>query len=208
MAGSTGRLTSVGTNGPGGRTARVREHVEITAIELFDRDGYESVTVRDIARAAGVAERTVYRHFPAKQALVLGDSAAEFDRFVAELDAAPPDLPPTAAFLHAARSRMPGAARNPIEVARIRLLESTPELRTAWSEALERWEPALAAVLSRRRGLPAPDAATLLAAALLVRAHRHLTVTWTGAGTFERHYRDGLALLATGIDTCPARRPG
>lgn len=37
---------------------------------LFERDGYPGVTMKDIARAAGVAPATVYLHFPGKASIV------------------------------------------------------------------------------------------------------------------------------------------
>lgn len=37
---------------------------------LFQRDGYAGVTMKDIARAAGVAPATVYLHFPSKAKIV------------------------------------------------------------------------------------------------------------------------------------------
>lgn len=39
------------------------------AVRLFVIKGFESTTIKDIARDAGVAEGTLYRHFPSKEAL-------------------------------------------------------------------------------------------------------------------------------------------
>ena len=41
------------------------------AAKLFRERDFESVTVRDIAEAAGVGERTFFRYFPSKESLVL-----------------------------------------------------------------------------------------------------------------------------------------
>ncbi len=40
--------------------------------EIASADGFEQVVIRDLASAAGVSERTVYRHFPDRQALLDG----------------------------------------------------------------------------------------------------------------------------------------
>lgn len=41
-----------------------------TAWELFEREGYAAVTMERIAEAADVAKGTLYKHFPAKDALL------------------------------------------------------------------------------------------------------------------------------------------
>jgi AcrR family transcriptional regulator len=41
-----------------------------TAWELFEREGYAAVTMERIAEAADVAKGTLYKHFPAKEALL------------------------------------------------------------------------------------------------------------------------------------------
>ena len=51
------------------------------ALDLFESEGFDAVTVNDIARAAGVASSTVYRQFESKESIVLGDEHdAEIDR--------------------------------------------------------------------------------------------------------------------------------
>ena len=41
------------------------------ARRLFGRKGYDGTTTRDLAQAAGVAEGTVFRHFPNKKAILI-----------------------------------------------------------------------------------------------------------------------------------------
>ncbi|MFI5897493.1 TetR/AcrR family transcriptional regulator [Actinoplanes sp. NPDC051513] len=52
------------------KKARTRRLIADTAARLFAEQGYEQVTVREIARAAEVAEQTVYNYFPTKEQLV------------------------------------------------------------------------------------------------------------------------------------------
>ncbi|MFH8250240.1 helix-turn-helix domain-containing protein [Microbacterium sp. B2969] len=40
---------------------------------LFERQGYDDTTVREIAAAAGVTEMTFFRHFSTKESLLLDD---------------------------------------------------------------------------------------------------------------------------------------
>ena len=50
---------------------RTRSALEQAAARLFEEQGFEATTVRDIAAAAGVGERTFFRYFPSKEDLVL-----------------------------------------------------------------------------------------------------------------------------------------
>jgi AcrR family transcriptional regulator len=52
------------------KKARTRRHIADTAARLFAERGYEQVTVREVARAAEVAEQTLYNYFPTKEQLV------------------------------------------------------------------------------------------------------------------------------------------
>lgn len=48
------------------KKAQAKDNIVAAASELFDRDGYESVTMRDIATSADVSYQTVYNYFPGK----------------------------------------------------------------------------------------------------------------------------------------------
>jgi AcrR family transcriptional regulator len=50
---------------------RTRATIASVAMELFTARGFDEVTVAEIARAAGVSEKTVFNYFPAKEDLVL-----------------------------------------------------------------------------------------------------------------------------------------
>jgi AcrR family transcriptional regulator len=52
------------------KKARTRRLIADTAARLFADRGYERVTVSEIARAAEVAEQTLYNYFPTKEQLV------------------------------------------------------------------------------------------------------------------------------------------
>jgi AcrR family transcriptional regulator len=52
------------------------------------RSGAESLSVRALAREAGVAHRAAYQHFPDKDSLLAAALAAAYDRLATRLDAA------------------------------------------------------------------------------------------------------------------------
>lgn len=69
----------------------VRERVADAAAQLFAEHGYDAVSMTSVAAAAGVAEQTVYNHFPTKPDLVLDmadDMLERSRRAVADRDPA------------------------------------------------------------------------------------------------------------------------
>jgi AcrR family transcriptional regulator len=48
-----------------------KQAIVMAALPLFARRGYADTTTRDLARAAGVSEPLLYKHFPGKEALYL-----------------------------------------------------------------------------------------------------------------------------------------
>ncbi|WP_328357628.1 TetR/AcrR family transcriptional regulator [Streptomyces sp. NBC_00445] len=71
-------MTSTETIYRGGRGAR--ERILRAAAELFSRDGIHATGVARLAEVAHVSSRTLYQHFPSKEAIV----AAYLERFRAE----------------------------------------------------------------------------------------------------------------------------
>jgi AcrR family transcriptional regulator len=58
---------------------QTRERIAAVAARLFRTHGYERVRMRDIAKAADVAEQTLYNYFPTKEHLVF-DRDQEFEQ--------------------------------------------------------------------------------------------------------------------------------
>ena len=118
-----GRPSRRAARGPGRRELRrqeTRAGIVDAAAELFAERGFDSVSVMEIARRAGVVEKTVFNHFPVKEGLV-------FDA----------DPPMRAALLEAVRRRPAGesvaAAAGSFVVAAVSLLGS-PEAATGVAE--------------------------------------------------------------------------
>ncbi|MDW5593095.1 TetR family transcriptional regulator [Conexibacter stalactiti] len=74
------------------KRAAAKARVVGVAIALFDRHGYNAVSVADICAAADIAERSFFRYFPAKEHVLLEPIRATADRMQAALAAAPPEL--------------------------------------------------------------------------------------------------------------------
>ncbi len=58
-----------------------KEQILDAAIDLFSQKGYDAVSIRDIARAVGIRESSIYNHYKGKEAIM--DSITSF--FIAEL---------------------------------------------------------------------------------------------------------------------------
>lgn len=52
------------------KKARLRERIAAAAAELFQAQGYTAVTMEQIAAAAEVSKRTLYKYFPAREAVL------------------------------------------------------------------------------------------------------------------------------------------
>jgi AcrR family transcriptional regulator len=72
---------------------RNREALRRSALARFARDGFAQANVAAIAADAGVSERTFFRHFPSKQAVLFEDFASRLDWFRAALEVRPEDEP-------------------------------------------------------------------------------------------------------------------
>ena len=79
------------------KKARTRRLIADTAARLFAQHGYEQVTVSEVARAAEVAEQTVYNYFPGKEQLVTDRGQQIQDRLCELVRSRPPGTSAAAA---------------------------------------------------------------------------------------------------------------
>ena len=80
--------------GPGKRETQRQEtkaRLQSSALDLFHRDGFEATSVAQIAEAAGVTERTFFRYFPTKEAVLFQDYESRLEWFRAALAVRPVD---------------------------------------------------------------------------------------------------------------------
>jgi AcrR family transcriptional regulator len=110
------------------------ERIATAALDLFEARGFEQVTVDDIAARAGITQRTVFRYYANKAAIIF--DAVEFSYFVV--------LPPSAPSLHdAIRAALDEAAARIEEkreavIRNTRLIMQSVALRAAAHELGER----------------------------------------------------------------------
>ena len=63
-----------------------RNKINKAALDLFAEKGVEATTTKDIARTAGIAEGTIYRHYVSKDDLVWDLFSTNYVGFAAKLD--------------------------------------------------------------------------------------------------------------------------
>jgi len=118
------------------KAARTRSSILDAALTLFEKSGYTSTSVEEIARAAEISLPTLFRYFPSKADLVFADDEASLLRWEAAFDACDPDLP-LSAVLRAASGAVIAGTDLRLAGLRARLLQEDPELeqRALWGDA-------------------------------------------------------------------------
>jgi AcrR family transcriptional regulator len=84
------------------RRRRVADEIERRALALFAERGFDNTTVQEIAAASEISERTFFRYFPTKEAVLRRD----LDRRVAQLEAALDERPPEESAVVATRNAL------------------------------------------------------------------------------------------------------
>lgn len=137
-----------------------REAVSRTAFELFANQGFDAVTMNDIAGALGIGRRTLFRYFDSKNDLVWGDFEQVLDRLRADLDATDPRLPLTEALTEAviASNIYPDDEQAELRV-RMTLISTVPALQGHSMLRYEAWRDVVAEFAGRRLSLEPSDLA-------------------------------------------------
>ena len=76
----------------GRRRSTTPEHITDVALELFTARGFAEVSVDDVAQAAGIARRTLFRYYASKNAILWGDFAAHLAHLQELLDNVDPQV--------------------------------------------------------------------------------------------------------------------
>ena len=161
---------------------RTERALRAAAVELFEAQGYDAVTVDDIAERAGVTARTFFRYFPNKEDVLLDQSTASDPLVVAAILDAPPELGPVEATAHAMGAVMRQLPYDAAELSRgLRIALSTPTLRGRLTELMGASESLLVNTLLQRQGGHRRAEAELAAAAIMAVQQRVLT-QWAEQG--------------------------
>jgi len=145
-----------------------RGRLEQAAMELYAERGYEQTTVTEIAKRAGLTERTFFRHYADKREVLFAGSALLRERMVGGLAGAPPSAPPidaVAAALQEAAAVLD--ERRPQARQRQRIITANAELQERELVKLASLASAMGEAL-RARGVSEPAASLAAEAGIAV----------------------------------------
>ncbi|MUM18251.1 mycofactocin system transcriptional regulator [Mycobacterium sp. CBMA271] len=184
----------------GRRPSTTRDELTAVAMALFARHGFDEVSVDDIAAAAGIARRTVFRYYSSKNAIVWGDFDSHLAMMRALLDEAPDSVNTSTALRQALLTFNDFPLdETPRHRMRMRLILEIPALQAYSMLMYTGWRDVIAHFVARRSGT---DPGTLLPQ----------TVAWTLLGVALAAYEQWLAdessalttLLGMGFDAAEA----
>lgn len=168
-------MTASGGGSIDEKAALARLRVSRHAAALFWERGVSATSGDDIAAAAGLSTRTVWRYFRSKEACVEPVLAKSAHRFIGVLDRWPPDLS-LGQHMRADAVAHPFSEQDLADetaAMRIAAMSATePALRTAYLMVHDEMERGFIPVIAKRLGLPAEDLTVRLCAAATTAALR------------------------------------
>lgn len=128
----------------------VRRKLSDIALDLFVEQGFDAVTIEQVAEGAGISARSVYRYFPTKEDLVI-DPPGPYGEFVTEALKARPADEGIMTSLHASYAALMGTReQDRRDKVGMYLLSRSPSLRARNIEKHEHWAEMLTPVVSSR----------------------------------------------------------
>lgn len=166
---------------PGRRPISSRARISAVAIRLFSTRGFDETSVDDIAEAAGIARRTLFRYYSSKNEIPWGEFDAHLDELRELLARIPDDIPMADALVEALVSfnRVP-----PEEIdnhrRRMSLLLGVPALQAHSMIMYADWRQVIAGFCAARLHMRPDD-------------HLPQTVGWLSLGAALAAYEQWLA---------------
>ncbi|PZT98497.1 MAG: mycofactocin system transcriptional regulator [Gordonia sp. (in: high G+C Gram-positive bacteria)] len=142
----------------GRRPSTTKAKITDAAIDLFTEVGFDETSVDDVAAAAGIARRTLFRYYPSKNAIAWGD----FDEHLQDMRRLLADLPTDMPVADALRTALLAFNEVPDEHLehhrrRMHLLLSVPALQAHSMLMYTGWRDVVAEFVAMRTGTDASD---------------------------------------------------
>lgn len=165
------------------RKEATRRALELAALRLFARDGFDATTVEAITAEADVSARTFFRYFAAKEDVLNPLRAIRQERLREALLALPADNdePLLAVAVAALCGTAPDfEAERDLDLLWASAAATSAVLRGRLYDVLRSWEAAVAAALAERSGTTRDDPAVVAAAATAVALWQRAVESWLG----------------------------
>ncbi|MBO0864522.1 MAG: mycofactocin system transcriptional regulator [Mycobacterium sp.] len=148
----------LGQSRVGRRRSTTPHHITDVALGLFAARGFSEVSVDDVAQAAGIARRTLFRYYASKNAIPWGDFDGHLQHLRELFDEVEPQVPLGAAL------RAALLAFNTFDESetvrhrqRMRVILQTPELQAYSMTMYAGWRAVIAEFVARRSGAKSTD---------------------------------------------------
>ncbi|MUM05447.1 MULTISPECIES: mycofactocin system transcriptional regulator [unclassified Mycolicibacterium] len=165
----------------GRRRSTTRDHITDVALELFATRGFDDVSVDDVAHAAGISRRTLFRYFSTKNAIPWADFDASLTDLRNLLNAVPHDVPLDAALRSALLEfNSFDETETPRHRRRMQVILQTDALQAYSMTMYAGWRGVIAAFVARRLDTKPTDLVPQ-------------TVAWTVLGVALTAYEQWLA---------------
>jgi AcrR family transcriptional regulator len=206
---------------------RTRQLIADTARRLFAERGFEAVTVAEVARAAEVAEKTVFNYFPTKEDLFYSRLEAFQEEILSAVRTRKPGqtvlaafraflLQPRGAFDLEASGGDEEATRQLQTMSRV--ITASPALLARERQVYDQYATALATLIADETGSPGAEVTARAVASALLGVHRALLAysrerTLAGApasqvaGEVRAQAEQAFAQLEHGLGDYAVRRP-
>src|SRR3984957_5495383 len=155
-----GRAGSMAQQQPrvGRRRSTTPQHITDVALGLFADRGFSEVSVDDVAQAAGIARRSVFRYYASKNAIPWGDFDAHLQHLRDLLDHVDPDMPLGEALRDALLSFNTFDESETVRHRRrMRVILQTAELQAYSMTMYAGWRDVIAGFVARRTGAKTAD---------------------------------------------------
>ena len=189
--------------GPGRPPSTSREEVGHIALELFENQGFEQTTMDEIAAAAGIGRRTLFRYYPSKNDIVWGDFDEVLVRLRRELEGGPANEPVDRAIRRAvvASNSYPPEQLDELRI-RMTLITTVPALQGHSMLRYREWRRVVSDFITERRG----DSPEGLEAEVI--GYAALSTAMAAFGVWVEHPdSDHEELIARGFDALGDFRP-
>jgi mycofactocin system transcriptional regulator len=142
----------------GRRRSTTPQHIADAALSLFAERGFSEVSVDDVARAAGIARRTVFRYYASKNAIPWGDFDAHLQHLRELLDHVDPEMALGEALRTALLSfNTFDESETARHRQRMRVILQTAELQAYSMTMYAGWRDVIAGFVARRTGVKTTD---------------------------------------------------
>jgi len=156
---------------------RARQTLENAALELFERRGFESTTVAEIAQTVDMSPRTFFRYFGSKEDVLFSRASSHLSVVRDELLQRPLDESRYAAIRGVLLEYAEYLERRKDWIARrARIITTHPHLRARSADETNIWGDALAQDLATRAGAVSPRRVDVLIVSVALKA---FTCAWT-----------------------------